>query len=597
MGLSAGGDHSIFSSRLIDSMRYGGYSNTATALAELIDNSFEAGATCVEVLCKDRIVQAEFNTVEQISEIAVVDNGSGMPVDELWDSLRLGVGTRVARRGIGRFGMGLPYASISQCSRVDVYSWQNAGNVMATRLDLDEIKRHSMREIPMPVKSAIPDSWVSASRMLPTGTGTVVVWSNLDRCVWKKSATVIDNSERIVGRTYRKFLSTGRLSIRMASIGPGLDIKKELNVLPNDPLYLTAPSSTPPPWDTRPMFNLDGEKPEVVFSAPGSDGSEHPVKLRFAFARKEAREEEKGGQHAGAQPHGKHASSNLGVSVVRADREIALDQNLLQTYDPMERWWGAEIEFSPALDEFFGVTNNKQSATNFSTMTKIMGARSKKDTEDDLLYDGNEGKMKEIVTEIQMRIRYMRNQIRHREARKKPHGDTRHPVDAAAKRREEGGYTSHTGEDRQNMPEVERSSALRQSLKGQLADEELDTKVKELIEGGLRVYFTKAALNGSQLFDLSLEGGVEVIKLNTNHNAYENFIALLDDFDDSIGCEDAIRRLKKAQIGLLLLLGSWARYEDEEPNEQKRKDLANVRYRWGLILDEYLRRDGESAAS
>ena len=591
MGLSDGGDHSIFSSRLIDSMRYGGYSNTATALAELIDNSFEAGATRVEVLCKDRIVQAESNIVEQIGEIAVVDNGSGMPVDELWDSLRLGVGTRAARRGIGRFGMGLPYASISQCSKVVVYSWQSAGNVMATRLDLDEIKKNSMREIPMPVKSAIPNSWVDASRILPTSTGTVVVWSNLDRCVWKKSATVIDNSERIVGRTYRRFLSTGRLSIRMASIGPGLDIKKEFDVLPNDPLYLTAPSSTPPPWDTRPMFNLDGERPEVTFSVPGSDGSEHSVKLRFAFARKEAREEEKGGQFAGAQPHGKHASRNLGVSVVRADREITLDQNLLQTYDPMERWWGAEIEFSPALDEFFGVTNNKQSATNFSTMTKIIGVRSKKDAEDDLLYDGNEGKMKEIVTELQMRIRYMRNQIKQRETGKKPKGSARHPVDAAAKRREEGGHTSHTGKDRQNMLDEERSDALRRSLSGQLAGEDLDTKVKELIESGLRVDFAKAALNGSQLFDLSLEGGVEVIRINTNHNAYENFITLLDDFDDSIGCEDAIRRLKKAQIGLLLLLGSWARYEDEEPNDQKRKDLANVRYRWGVLLDDYLRRE------
>lgn len=588
----ASGDHSIFSSRLIDSMRYGGYSNTATALAELIDNSFEAGATRVEVLCKDRIVQAESNIVEQIGEIAVVDNGSGMPVDELWDSLRLGVGTRAARRGIGRFGMGLPYASISQCSRVDVYSWQEAGNVMATRLDLDEIKRHSMREIPMPIKSAIPDSWIDASRILPTGTGTVVIWSNLDRCVWKKSSTVIDNSERIVGRTYRRFLSTGRLSIRMASIGPGLDIKKEFDVLPNDPLYLTAPSSTPPPWDTKPMFNLDGEKPEVVFSVPGSDGLEHPVKLRFAFARKEAREEEKGGQLAGAQPHGKHASRNLGVSVVRADREITLDQNLLQTYDPLERWWGAEIEFPPALDEFFGVTNNKQSATSFSTMTKIMGARSKKDSEDDLLYDESGGNMKDIVKELQIRIRYMRNQIKHREAGKKSNSGTRYPVDAAARRREESGHTSHTGEDRQNMPDEERSDALRRSLSSQLAGEELDTKVKELIENDLRVDFTKAALNGSQLFDLSLEGGVEVIRLNTNHNAYENFITLLDDFDDSIGCEDAIRRLKKAQIGLLLLLGSWARYEDEEANDQKRKEIANVRYRWGVILDEYLKREG-----
>ena len=594
--MSSGSDHSIFSAQLIDSMRYGGYSNAATALAELIDNSVEAGATKVEVLCKDRIMQADFNTVERIDEIAVVDNGSGMSMDELWDSLRLGVGTRASRRGIGRFGMGLPNASISQCSRVDVYSWQDAGAVLATRLDLDEIKRRSMHEIPMPVKSAVPDPWADASEILPADSGTVVVWSNLDRCAWKRSSTVIGNSERIVGRTYRRFLDNKRLTIRMSPIGPGHDAKKDLYVLPNDPLYLMAPSSTPPPWSDKPMFRLDGEKPEVTFSVKGGDGQGHQVKLRFAFARKEAREEQSG-QSAGALPHGRHASRNLGVSIVRADREIGLDQNLLQTYDPLERWWGAEIEFPPALDEFFGVTNNKQSATNFSTMTKIMGARSKKDSEDDMPYDEIEGGvMKEIVAELQKRIRYMRNQIKCRQAGTKPGETTRHPVDAAARRREEGGHTSHTGEDRHSMPDEARSEALRQSLSGQLAGEDLDTKVKDLIESGLRVYFTKAALNGSQLFDLSLEGGVEVIRINTNHNAYENFIALLDDFDDSIGCKEAIRRLKKAQIGLLLLVGSWARYEDEEPNTQRRKDLANVRYRWGVLLDDYLKRDGDGAS-
>lgn len=591
MELSTEGDHSIFSARLIDSMRYGGYSNAATALAELIDNSVEAGAKNVEVLCKDRIVQGESNTVEQIGEIAVVDDGSGMSMDELWDSLRLGVGTRALRRGIGRFGMGLPYASISQCSRVDVYSWQDTDTVLTTRLDLGEIKKHSMREIPMPVKSAIPDSWTDVSRILPTSTGTAVIWTNLDRCAWKRSSTVIKNSERIVGRTYRRFLNDGRLSIRMASIGPGYDIKEEFNVLPNDPLYLMAPSSTPDPWNNKPMFTLDGEKPVITFRVKGNDGQEHQVKLRFAFAIKEARAE-KSGQFAGALPHGKHASRNLGVSVVRADREINLDQNLLQTYDPMERWWGAEIEFPPALDELFGVTNNKQNATNFSTMTKIVGARGNKDSEGDMDYDENDGGiMKDIVIELQQRIRYMRNQIKHREAIKKPNESARHPVDEAAKRREEGGHTSHTGEDRQSMPNGERTDALRRSLRGQLAGEELDTKVKDLIEGGLRVYFTRAALNGSQLFDLSLEGGVEIIRINTNHNAYENFIMLLDDFDDNLGCEDAIKRLKKAQIGLLLLIGSWARFEDEEPNDQKRKDLANIRYKWGVLLDEYLERE------
>ena len=591
MALSASGDHSIFSSRLIDSMRYGGYSNPATALAELIDNSVEAGATHVEVLCKDRLEQATTKTVERISEIAVVDNGSGMSRDELWDALRLGAGTRSARRGIGRFGMGLPYASISQCSRVDVYTWQDRDKVIATRMDLDEVKRYDMHEIPMPAEATIPGSWVTASEILPSNAGTVVVWSNLDRCMWKKSSTVISNSQNIVGRTYRRFLNSGRLQIRMAAIDQTDTTKEEMKVLPNDPLYQMVPSSTPRPWDTKPMFHPDGEKAEETFLVTGNDNKQHEIKLRFTFAERAAREGAESGQYAGSQEHGRHASRNLGVSVVRADREINLDQNLLLTYDPRERWWGAEIEFPPELDEFFGVTNNKQYATNFSTMTKIMGARSARESEADMAYDDVEDKkMAKIVRVLIRRIGSMRNQIKQQEKGKRTKEQTRHPVETASKRREEGGHLSHTGEERKDLPDTMRSIALKDTLSDLLEGEELDTKVKELIQNDLQVYFAKAPLSGSQLFDLSLEGGVEVIKLNTNHNAYENFITLLDDFDEEIECKDAIRRLKNAQVGLLLMLGSWARYEDEEPNVQKRKELANVRFRWGEILDDYLKR-------
>ena len=589
--MTTGKDHSIFSARLIDSMRYGGYSNPATALAELIDNSVEAGATRVEVLCKDRFGQATSNMVERINEIAVIDNGSGMSEDELWDALRLGVGTRSARRGIGRFGMGLPYASISQCSRVEVYTWQENNRIITTRMDLDEIKNQNMSEIPMPVEATMPNLWIEASEILPCNTGTMVVWSNLDRCVWKKSTTIIKNSQNIVGRTYRRFLHSGQLEIRMAAIDQAEVTKEEIKVLPNDPLYQMVPSSTPKPWDNRPMFHPDGEKPEEVFLVSDKDGNKHEVRLRFSFAERTAREE-KSGQFAGSQEHGRHASRNLGVSVVRADREINLDQNLLQTYDPRERWWGAEIEFPPQLDEFFGVTNNKQYATNFSTMTKIMGARSAKEaSESDMPYDDVEDKeMAKIVKVLIKRIRHMRNQIQQQERGKRTKDRTRYSVETASKRREEGGHASHTGEDRRDLPNAVRADALKNTLGDLLSGEELDIKAKELVENGLQVYFAKAPLSGSQLFDLSLEGGVEVIKLNTNHNAYENFITVLDDFDDEIECKDAIKRLKNAQVGLLLMLGSWARYEDEEPNVQKRKELANVRFRWGEILDDYLKR-------
>jgi len=38
---------------------------------------------------------------------------------------------------------------------------------------------------------------------------------------------------------------------------------------------------------------------------------------------------------------------------VRAGRELDLDQAWVIKYDPVERWWGVEVEFPPALDEQF----------------------------------------------------------------------------------------------------------------------------------------------------------------------------------------------------------------------------------------------------
>lgn len=56
------------------------------------------------------------------------------------------------------------------------------------------------------------------------------------------------------------------------------------------------------------------------------------------------------------------------MSVVRAGRELEMNRTFDIGYDPVERWWGIEVSFSPALDDIFGVTNNKQAANAFRYM-------------------------------------------------------------------------------------------------------------------------------------------------------------------------------------------------------------------------------------
>src|SRR6478672_346944 len=105
----------------VKAMRDNGYKNAAYAIAELMDNSIQAGAKTVQLLCADRELQVEQRTRKRLNEVAVLDDGSGMDADTLRIALQFGNGTHLEaaqQKGMGRFGMGLPSASISQCQHV-----------------------------------------------------------------------------------------------------------------------------------------------------------------------------------------------------------------------------------------------------------------------------------------------------------------------------------------------------------------------------------------------------------------------------------------------------------------------------------------------
>jgi sensor histidine kinase regulating citrate/malate metabolism len=135
--------HDIVPTHLaVQAMRDNGYKNAAYAIAELMDNAIQAGASQVELLCGERKQQVEGRKRSRIEQIAVLDNGRGMDANVLRLALQFGNGTHLdedKHTGIGRFGMGLPSSSISQCQRVDVWSWQNGlENILHTYLDLPE---------------------------------------------------------------------------------------------------------------------------------------------------------------------------------------------------------------------------------------------------------------------------------------------------------------------------------------------------------------------------------------------------------------------------------------------------------------------------
>ena len=162
----------------VNAMRDNGYKNAAYAIAELFDNSIQAEAGSVELLCVEAEEQLRQRRVRRIRQIAVLDNGIGMDSDVLRQALQFGNGTRLDdRSGIGRFGMGLPSASISQCKKFEVWTWQSGpDDALYTYLDLREIERGEIEGCPTAPKSPGP-------RVLEGSGGNVWSHRNLGRVV------------------------------------------------------------------------------------------------------------------------------------------------------------------------------------------------------------------------------------------------------------------------------------------------------------------------------------------------------------------------------------------------------------------------------
>ena len=252
----------------VRAMRDSGYKNTAYALAEIIDNSVQANATSIELICVESQEQVTQRTRKRIAAIGVLDNGDGMSPETLRLALQFGNGTHLNdRKGIGRFGMGLPNSSISQCRRLEVWTWQNGpDNAMYSYLDVDEIESRHLFSVPSPSHKPLPEEWQKCSQSIGT-SGTLILWTNFDehRLTWRGAPATLRNTETIVGRMYRKFINDGRISIRLLALLDDQSTYDE-NVRVNDPLYLMPNSSTPPRLIKKQCSNHGGMRTKFSVS-------------------------------------------------------------------------------------------------------------------------------------------------------------------------------------------------------------------------------------------------------------------------------------------------------------------------------------------
>ena len=586
----------------VRAMRDSGYRSTDYALAELIDNSVQANATQVDVICLEVMKQVSQRKSRRIEQIAVVDNGDGMTPETLRIALQFGNGTHLKdRKGIGRFGMGLPNSSISQCRRLEVWSWQ-AGpkNAMWTYLDVDEIETAGLKAVPRPILKPVPAEWLKRSELFGT-SGTLVLWSNFDdhRLQWRGAKATLENTETLIGRMYRKFIDAGDLTIRLAAYH-GDEVTFDAPTRVNDPLYITPQSSTPSPYDKEPMFQTWGEG-DQEFSIE-IDGSIHLVTVRISWAKEDTVTRGSSADR-GSTAYGKHAARNVGVSVVRERRELELDKAWTIGYDPRERWWGIEVEFPSALDEIFGVTNNKQHANTFAAMAQFdweeeaePGEQRSMFRERTLASGDPRGLLIDISEYIQEQLdeirRRIKAQTKGKRSTQKRHDDP-DVDDQATDKFNERAETGHEAPSDEAGFSDDDQSRLQEDLteNDHYSSEDAKNIVEAIVTRKRKVQFSTGHLDGHHFFSTKQFGDLTKITFNTNHPIYEQLLEALDPDTEDDTDADLLDRVHKASDTLKLLFAAWARYELEET--QKHDELMEMRQEWGKMTKVFLREDAE----
>lgn len=233
---------------LLDAMRAIGYS-FETALADIIDNSIAAAANQVTI---------EFSA-QPSPYVVVGDNGIGMTASRLFDAMRHGSQNPEVERDqadLGRFGLGLKTASLSQCRRLTVVSsreniftgaeWDLDTVARTSNWTLLELESHDLNEVP------------AIETLRRADHGTLVIWRELDRALAGESSTeralmdLMDRARDHLALVFHRFLQ-GTTPILTITING-------FPITPIDPYLSNARGSQTLPEE---ILHIDGEKVRI----------------------------------------------------------------------------------------------------------------------------------------------------------------------------------------------------------------------------------------------------------------------------------------------------------------------------------------------
>lgn len=157
-------------SALMESTRSVGYS-FETAVSDIIDNSISAHARRIWI----KIPPGED------PHVTILDDGDGLSLDDLKEAMRYGTDPNRVRdpNDLGRFGLGMKIASLSQCRKLTVVSAKDS-HIAACRWDLDRVLETDNWMLQVLSEEEL-EGLPGINDLLKLENGTLVVWENLDK--------------------------------------------------------------------------------------------------------------------------------------------------------------------------------------------------------------------------------------------------------------------------------------------------------------------------------------------------------------------------------------------------------------------------------
>jgi hypothetical protein len=319
--------------RLIQSLRDLGY-DFVHAMADLVDNSVAARASRVAI---------DLRWDGPNSWVRVVDNGIGMSGSEITEAMRFGAERKYEVDDLGKFGLGLKTASLSQCRRLTVASRidKSLRRIEVRRWDLDLVEKSNKWGIEILGPRERSNILVEP---LQKHTGTVVLWESLERVLKYKVAwgensknalhKLAEQLDKHLGMVFHRFLCG--------------EVRKRKN------LVITVNGTTVEPWDP---FARDEKATErfpyqefELYTDSGKGSVRYqpfvlPTKDQFSTPR--AFERVSGPEKWNRQQ---------GFYIYRADRMIQSGGwSRMRTPDEHTKLARAAIDFYPDLDSAFEV--------------------------------------------------------------------------------------------------------------------------------------------------------------------------------------------------------------------------------------------------